>query len=161
MDYLLEGIPEELWERLKIAASARGKSERSFLLDAAFNEIERTGSILPSQEKYRPRQGSTPNHKAPVEGETKFMRNLRTVGIGTLIDYYEVLKENNNRQAHEILRENEGYSYHSANTKVSIGKGIIRNREALLFCLKHIAHKSERITPERRAKALRILKDLT
>jgi hypothetical protein len=51
MDYLLENIPDELWLRIKEFAEKRGQSEKTFILNAAFNEIERTSSILSSSEE--------------------------------------------------------------------------------------------------------------
>lgn len=51
MDYLLEDIPDELWQQIKDFARFRGLSEKAFLLNAAFNEIDRTGSVLGSQKE--------------------------------------------------------------------------------------------------------------
>lgn len=224
MDYLFRDIPSDLWDKITRAAANRGQSERSFLLNAAFNEVERTRAMLnPPNESLmanQPRQ-TTPtvktNYPRPDVGDkvalalrdktldeayayvsrtigveeselrarfknsanpgthrmslgnvlrgfyrgedsgNRHLRNLRTVGIKTLIRDFETIRDRSNQEAAQYFQEKYGYAYTSANTKVSTGKRIISDAEALLFCLNYIVHNSTNIDEDLRNKARKIL----
>ena len=173
MDYLLEDIPEGLWERVAAAAAARGKSLRAFMIDAAFNEVERTDWVLQGRGRAdavresgeEPAPGTCTEAAADEGGpqgrERLYLRNLRTVGIATFIKHYELFKGSPNSEAVDALQAWEDYTYNSASTKVSTGKKIIRDPEALRFCLSHAAYKAERISQNLKDRARELLGGLS
>ena len=173
MDYLLEDIPEGLWKRVAAAAAARGNSLRSFMIDAAFNEVERTDAVLlgrgaadvGAKSVVEPGPDAHDEAAADEDGpqgrERLYLRNLRTVGIATFIKYYELFKGSPNSEAVDALQAWEDYTYNSASTKVSTGKKIIRDPEALRFCLSHAAYKAERISQNLKDRARELLGGLS
>ena len=173
MDYLLEDIPDGLWEKVAAAAAARGKSLRSFMIDAAFNEVERTGAVLIGGGAVHgapnPDPKPAPDAHAeegreddgPQSRERLYLRNLRTVGIATFIKHYELFKASPNSEAVDALQAWEDYTYNSASTKVSTGKKIIRDPEALRFCLSHAAYRAERISQNLKDRARELLGGLS
>lgn len=173
MDYLLEDIPEGLWKRVAAAATARGKSLRSFMIDAAFNEVERTDTVLLGREATeagaQPAAEPRPDAHArvvtdpdgPESKERLYLRNLRTVGIATFIKHYELFKGSPNSEAVDALQAWEDYTYNSASTKVSTGKRILNDPRALRFCLAHIAFKAERVSIDLKERARDLLKGLS
>jgi hypothetical protein len=227
MDYLLENIPDELWLRIKEFAEKRGQSEKTFILNAAFNEIERTSSILSSSEEVpmtandsrqfvedsrsysRPDVGdrvalalrgktldeqysyvaseigvdeselrsrfknsaNSGTHRMSLgnvlrgfyrgeDSDDRHLRNLRTVGIKTFIEDYEVLRDFESKEAVAYFQNERGYKYTSANTKTSTGKRILSDSEALRFCLDYIGNRSTNVDESLREKARGLLINL-
>lgn len=220
MNYLLENIPDELWLRIKEFAEKRGQSEKTFILNAAFNEIERTSSILSSSEeafmaandsslfKEDTRSYSRPDvgdrvalalrgktldeqysyvaseigvdeselrsrfknsansgtHRMSLgnvlrgfyrgeDSDDRHLRNLRTVGIKTFIEDFEVLRDYESKDTVAYFQNERGYKYTSANTKTSTGKRILSDSEALRFCLDYIGNRSTNVDESLREKA--------
>jgi hypothetical protein len=228
MNYVLENIPDELWRRIRQVAAMRGQSEKTFLLNAAFNEIERTSSILPSpveapmvnDSDLRQGAGGTRSYPRPDMGdrvalalrgktldeqyeyvageigvdeselrarfknfsdfatqrtslgnvlrgfyrgedsENRHLRNLRTVGIKTFIEDYDILRDYESRDAVAYFRNKRGFKYNSANTKTSTGKRILSDSEALRFCLDYIGHRSINVDESLKEKARRLMAEL-
>jgi len=228
MNYVLENIPDELWRRIRQVAAMRGQSEKTFLLNAAFNEIERTSSILPSpveapmanDSDLRQGAGGTRSYPRPdmddrvalalrgktldeqyvyVAGEIgvdeselrerfknftdhatqrmslgnvlrgyyrgespekRHLRNLRAVGIKTLIEDYNILRDYESRDAVAYFQKKRGFNYNSANTKTSTGKRILSDSEALRFCLDYIGHRSIKVDESLKEKARHLMAEL-
>jgi hypothetical protein len=150
MNYLLRDIPEEFWARVKNAASIRGLSARAFLLNAAFNEIERTGGNFVD----------TKQEQHEMSCQDKYLNKLHAVGIECLIRDFELFKsiphKISNIEAVKFLVNNYKYTLHSARTKVSNGKSIAQDEPAKAFCLRYIVN-SKKINEVIRNKAKKLL----